>query len=103
MIGLMSMPGIQPAETRATRDDLVEVADQRLAGPRVLDLDRHVAAVAPDGPVHLADRGGRGGGVVERRELAPPAGAELVGQDTVCTTEAGIGGAASCSLVSVAR
>ena len=32
---------------------------QRLAGARVLDLDRDLAPVAPDRPVDLADRGGR--------------------------------------------
>ena len=70
MIGLMSRPGIQPADDPGHPGDLVEVADQRLAGPRVLDLDRDLAAVVPHRPVHLADRGGRGRGVVEGRELA---------------------------------
>src|ERR1700749_4015349 len=48
-----------------------EVADQRPARARVLDLDRDLAAVVPDGLVHLADGRGRGRDVVELGEVLP--------------------------------
>ena len=64
--------GSSGPNTRPTRAIWSRSADQRLAGARVLHLDRDLAAVRPDGPVHLADRRGGGRDVVERLEPAPP-------------------------------
>ncbi len=60
--------------------ELGEVAEQGVAGARVLDLHRDRAAVVPDGPVDLADRRGRGGLVVELGELVAPVRAQVLGQ-----------------------
>ena len=60
--------------------DLVEVGEQRLAGTGILHLDGHGAPVHPDRPVHLADRCGGSGLVLERPEPGAPAGTELAGE-----------------------
>ena len=86
--------GKQRAEQLAQPGQLGEVAEQGLTGSRVLDLDRDLPAVMPDGLVHLADRGGRGRLVVERQEVVAPVVAELLAS-TLCTVAAGSGGAAS--------
>ena len=99
----MSRPGIQPARHPADPGDLGEVGQQGLAGAGVLHLDGDVAAVLPDRPVHLPDRGGRGGGVVEAPGTGGASAARARSASTLCTVAAGIGGAASCSLVRVAR
>ena len=59
------------ANSRATRLELGEVTEQGLPGARVLDLDGDLAAVLPDCPVHLADRGRGGGLVVELGGTGP--------------------------------
>jgi hypothetical protein len=48
-----------------------------------LDLDRDLATVRPLGAVHLSDRGGSRGLVVEVVELATPPRPELLGEDLV--------------------
>ncbi len=95
-------PGDQHPDHPAQSAHLVEVGSQRVARAGVLDLDGDVAAVAPDRPVHLADRRGRRRDVVELAEPPPPVRPELL-PSTPWTTLAGIGGAASWSLVSDAR
>ena len=45
----------------AQQGDVVQVSGHRLGDAGVLHLDRDSAAVAGDGPVHLADRGGGDG------------------------------------------
>jgi hypothetical protein len=87
---LASSPG--PAE-------LSEVADQRLARTRVLDLDGHVPAVLPDRAVHLADRRGRDRRVVERDELRAPVLAEVAGQHPVHAA----GGHRRCGLLQLCQ
>ena len=68
--------GVQARHERTEKPraaaQLVEIADQRPAHARVLDLDGNLAPVVPDGPVHLAE--GRGGRrlVVELGEAGPP-------------------------------
>ncbi|GAA3085350.1 hypothetical protein GCM10020254_32150 [Streptomyces goshikiensis] len=94
--------GDQRAQQPGEAAQLFEVRQQRLPGARVLDLDRHRAAVAPHRPVHLPDRGGRGGLLLELLEQVPPVLAEPLGQHRR-TVPAGSGGAASWSLVSAAR
>ncbi len=62
----------EPAEKPGETAQLAEIAHQRPARARVLDLDGNLAPVVPDGSVHLAD--GRGGRrlVVELGEAGPP-------------------------------
>ena len=62
--------------------ELAQVAAQRVAGARVLHLDRHLAVVGPAAEVHLADRRGGGRPAVEPDQLVAPVGAE-VGRDLV--------------------
>ena len=84
MIGLTSMPGHPRPGDPGDPRELVEVGDQRLGRPRVLDLDGDLAPVAPDALVHLADRRRGGRHVVELDELgARPARPELAGEDLV--------------------
>ena len=68
--------GVQPGHERPEKPgeaaQLVEIADQRLAHARVLDLDRNLAPVVPHAPVHLADGGGGRRLVVELGEAGPP-------------------------------
>ena len=76
-------PGHEQAEQPPGPGQLVEVADQRAARARVLDLHRDPPAVVPDGLVHLAD-GGRGGGrVAELGKEVPPVLPEFPGQHLV--------------------
>ena len=79
----MSSPGIRTANSRPEPCELVEVAQQRLAGPGVLHLDRDRTAVVPDRLVHLADGGRRGGPVGELREQRAPVLTQPFGQDPV--------------------
>ena len=69
--------GVERPEQWSQATKLPQVGTQCLVGARVLDLDRHFAAVGPDGAMDLADRGGRGGLTVELRESLPPPQAEL--------------------------
>ena len=77
------MPGHPARRDLGDPADLADVAHQRGAGAGVLDLHRDVAAVLPDGPVHLPDRGRGHGVVVERLELAAPPRAEVGAQHAV--------------------
>ena len=62
----------EPAEKPGEAAQLAEITHQRPARTRVLDLDRHLAPVMPDSPVHLAD-GRRGRRLVaELGEAGPP-------------------------------
>ena len=70
--GRTSSPGTTTPNTRPSRRHLVEVGPECVARAGVLDLYGDVAAVAPDRPVHLADRGGRRRDVVELAEPPPP-------------------------------
>ena len=63
--------------------ELSEVAEQGIAGARVLDLHGHPAAVLPDGAVDLADRRGGGRLVIELDELVAPVRAQVLGQHPV--------------------
>ena len=60
--------------------DLVEVAHERFARARVLDLDGDLAAVVPEGLVHLTDRRCGSRCVVELGEPRAPVVAEGLGQ-----------------------
>ena len=60
------------AEKPGEAAQLAQIADQRPARARVLDLDGNLAPVVPDGPVHLADGRGRRRLVVELGEAGPP-------------------------------
>ncbi len=51
---------------------LAEVGEQGLTRARVLHLDRHLTAVVPHRPVHLADRGSGGRLVLELLEEVAP-------------------------------
>src|SRR5262249_46715816 len=73
----------QHAEQPPGPAQLVEVADQRAARSRILDLHRDPAAIVPDGLVHLADGRRRRGRVVEPGEAVPPVLPELPGQHLV--------------------
>ena len=95
-------PGHEHAEQSRRPAELGEIADQGLTGTRILDLDRDFAAIFPLGVMHLADGCRRGGLVVETGEPLAPVGTELLTR-TWCTVRAGSGGAASWSLVRVAR
>ena len=90
------------AEEPGEAAQLAQIADQRPARARVLDLDGNLAPVGPDGPVHLAD--GRGGRrlIVELGEAGPPLLAHIA-REHLEIVRAGSGGADSCSLVRVAR
>ncbi len=74
-------PDVQPrhqdSEQPGDASELSEVADQRLPGARVLDLDRDLAPVVPDGLMNLADRGRGCGLVAELGELVPPVPAKI--------------------------
>src|SRR5262249_61036508 len=63
--------------------ELVEVAEERAPGARILDLYRYLAAVLPAGAVHLPDRGRGGWLVVELRERLAPVRAEGFGEGAV--------------------
>ncbi len=63
--------------------DPVVVAQQGLAGVRVLDLDGDLPAVVPAGPVHLPDGRRRLRSLVEPVEQLPPGRAQLLGQHAV--------------------
>ena len=63
--------------------DLVEVAQQCLAGPWVLDLDGDRSPVTPHRAMHLADRGSGGRVVLERGEHRAPGASQLGAQDVV--------------------
>jgi hypothetical protein len=76
-------PGHEHGEQPRHPAELVEVAEQRAPGARILDLHRDLAAVPPAGAVHLPDRGGGGGLVVELGERLAPVRAEIFGEDTV--------------------
>ena len=52
--------------------DLVEVGQQRRTRAWVLQLDRDLAPVVPDGAVHLTDRRSRGRLVLELLEQITP-------------------------------
>ncbi len=73
-------PGHAPGQEQA----LAQVRAQRGADPRVLRLHRHVddlaVVVPPPSAVHLADRGGRGRGVVEGHQPLPPIRSAARGQ-----------------------
>lgn len=58
----------QPGEPAQLR----QVREQRLPGPRVLHLDRHIPPVVPHRPVHLADRGGGRRLLLELQEQLTP-------------------------------
>ena len=98
--------GVQARHERAEKPgaaaQLVQIADQRPARARVLDLDGNLAPVVPDGPVHLAD--GRGGRrlVVELGEAGPPLLAH-VAREHLVNSEGRQRRRGSCSLVRVAR
>ena len=62
--------------------ELPEVAEQGVARPGVLHLDRDLATVVPPTAVDLADRGRRGRTAVEADQPVPPVGTE-VGLDLV--------------------
>ena len=68
--------GLQARHERAEKPgeaaQLVEIADQRPARARVLDLDRHLAPVVPDATVHLADGSGGRRLIIELGEAGPP-------------------------------
>jgi len=75
--------GHEHAEKPGDAAQLVEVADQRVARPRVLDLDGDLPPVLPDAAVHLPD-GGRGRRlIIELGEAGPPVLAHIGGQDLV--------------------
>lgn len=61
-------PRDQWAQQAGEAAELDEVGEERLARPRVLDLDRDGAPVVPDRAVHLPDGGGGGRAVVEGAE-----------------------------------
>ena len=76
-------PGDPPGGHPGHPGHLVQVRDQRLAGPRVLHLHRHRPAVAPDAAMHLPDRGSRRRLVVELAEQLAPPRPQLGGQHPV--------------------
>ena len=102
MIGLMSRPGIQPAETRATRETWLRSLTRALPAPGYCTL---TATSRPScqtarctWPIEAAAAGVSSKDVNWCRQRGPSSSAS-----TLCTTEDGIGGAASCSRVRVAR
>ena len=102
MIGLMSRPGIQPAETRATRDTWFRSLTSAFPAPGYWTLtatsrpSRHTARCTC--PIEAAAAGVSSNEVNWRRQRGPSSSAS-----TRWTTAAGMGGAASWSRVSVAR
>ena len=76
-------PGHEHREQPRHAAELVEVAEERAPGARILDLYRYLAAVPPAGSVHLPDRGSGGRLVVELGERLAPVRAEVFGEDTV--------------------
>gem|GEM_PF-4682243 len=68
--------GVQPRHKRTEKPgataQLIEIADQRPARARVLDLDGNLAPIVPHSPVHLADGGRSRRLVVEPGEAGPP-------------------------------
>jgi len=69
--------GGQALDQRHQHDHVAQVGLDRLGDAGVLDLDRHVAAVARGRAVDLADRGGGEGLLVEVREGVAQGPAEL--------------------------
>ena len=102
MIGLMSRPGIQPAATRATRATWLRSLSRAGPAPGYCTL---TATSRPSfqtarctWPIEAAAAGKSSNERNRWRHRGPRSSAS-----TWCTVAAGIGGAASCSLTSVAR
>ena len=98
----MSSPGIQPAATRATRDTWLRSLISAGPAPGYCTL---TATSRPSfqtarctWPIDAAAAGKSSNDWNRCRHRGPRSSAS-----TLCTVAAGIGGAASCSLVSVAR
>ncbi len=72
--------GDQRAEQPGEPAELCEIREQRLTGARILHLHGHLPAVVPHRPVHLPDRGGCRGLVLEFQEQLPPLLAEPLRQ-----------------------
>ena len=98
----MSRPGIQPAATRPTRATWVKSEISASPAPGYCTLTAtsrpsfHTARCTC--PIEAAAAGASSNERNRRRHCGPSSAAS-----TLCTVAAGIGGAASCSLVSVAR
>ena len=98
----MSRPGIQPAATRPTRATWVKSEISASPAPGYCTLtatsrpSAHTARCTC--PIEAAAAGTSSNERNRRRHCGPSSAAS-----TLCTVAAGIGGAASCSLVSVAR
>src|ERR1700730_5470123 len=75
--GFLAEPGHERPEEPRCAAELGEVTEQGATGTRILNLDGDLAAVMPDGPVHLADRRGSGRGVVKFEEILAPGLAEV--------------------------
>ena len=102
MIGLMSRPGIQPAATRATRETWLRSLISALPAPGYCTLTAtsrpscHTARCT--WPIEAA-----AAGVSSKDGTGAASGGPARRASTLCTAEDGIGGAESCSRVSVAR
>ena len=98
--------GVEAGGQRAGQADdragVAKVGVERLGDPRVLDLDRDLAAVEQLGAMHLADRGGGEGLVLELGEDSESGSPSYSSSSTLSTFSQGIAGAsvrsfASCS------
>ncbi len=80
-------PRREPLDERKQQAEVAQVGLDGLGDARVLDLDRHRLALARDRAVHLADRGGREGLLLELGEGVGERRAELGAQQLLDLAE----------------